>query len=76
MFKINRVIVKRCLEDKRNMTEFEISRQLLSIDEKTVVLRFIDDFIALSFSSRVLMIEEKTYLFLRHRDVTAFLRAY
>jgi hypothetical protein len=76
MFEVNRVIVKRRLEDKHSITEFEIARQLLLIDEKTVILRFIDDFIALSFSSRLFMIEEKTYLFLRHRDVAASLRAH
>jgi hypothetical protein len=76
MFEINRVIVKRRLEDKRSMTEFEITRQLLSIDEKTVILRFINDFIALSFSSRLFIIKEKTYLFFRHRDVAASLKAH
>jgi hypothetical protein len=76
MFEINRVIVKCRLEDKRNMTEFEIARQLLSINEKTVILRFINNFIALNFSSRLFMIEEKTYLFLRYRDVAASLRTH
>jgi hypothetical protein len=56
MFEINRVIVKRRLEDKRSMTKFEVARQLLSIDEKTVILCFIDDFIALKFSSRLFML--------------------
>jgi hypothetical protein len=76
MFEINRIIIKRRLKRKRSRSEYEVARQLLSINKKTIILRFIDDFIALSFSSRLSMIEEKTFLFLRYRDVVVSLRAH
>jgi hypothetical protein len=76
MFEVNRIIIKRRLKRKRSRSEYEVARQLLSVNEETAILCFIDDFIALGFSSRLSMIEEKAFLFLRHRGVVVSLGAH
>lgn len=46
------------------MIEYSEDRQLLTVDEETAILRFIDNFAALGFPLRLHMLEEKALLLL------------
>lgn len=67
MYGANRKTIKNRLDGKRTMTEYSEDRQLLTADEETAILRFIDNFAALGFPLRLHMLEEKALLLLRIR---------
>jgi hypothetical protein len=52
---------------KRIMSEFFMNRQLLVSHKETIILKFVNKFIALSFSFRLSMMKEKVELILRER---------
>jgi hypothetical protein len=59
---------------KRIMFEFFMNRQLLVSHEETIILKFVNKFIALSFFLRLLMMKEKIELILRKRRHNVNLR--
>ncbi len=67
---VSRMTILRRLKEDRTINEFAKNRQLLFEQEKTIILRFVDEFIALRFSLRKYMIEEKVSLLLRKRRVS------
>ena len=69
IYDVNRKIIKNRLNDKRIKKEFAQQIQKLTFEKKIVIFRFIDDYIALRFSSRQIMIIEKTQFLLFKRRV-------
>ncbi len=67
---VSRMIILRRLKKKRVMNDFSKNRQLLFDQEETIILRFVDEFIALKFSLEIYMIEEKIILLLREREIS------
>ncbi len=67
---VSRMTILRRLKEDRTIDEFAKNRQLLFEQEETIILRFVDEFIALRFSLRKYMIEEKVSLLLRERRVS------
>ncbi len=63
-------IVRNRVKEKRTMKDFSKDRQLLSDQEETVILRFVDQFIELRFSLRLYMIEKKVILLLQKREIS------
>jgi hypothetical protein len=61
---------------RRIMFEYFMNRQLLISHEKKAILEFVNRFIELSFSSRLLMLKEKIELILREREQNANLKAH
>ncbi len=67
---VSRMIILRRLKEERTMNDFSKDRQLLFDQEETIILKFVDEFIALRFSLRLYMIEEKVILLLRERRIS------
>ncbi len=63
-------IVDNRLKEKRTMKDFSKNCQLLFDQEETIILRFVNEFIALRFSFRLYMIEEKVILLLQKRGIS------
>ncbi len=63
-------IVDNRLKEKRTMKDFSKNRQLFFDQEETIILKFVDEFIALRFSFRLYMIKEKIILLLQKRDIS------
>jgi hypothetical protein len=67
---VSRKTVANRLKGKRTMKDCSKNRQLLSDQEETVILRFVDQFTELEFLFRLYMIEEKAVLLLQKRGVS------
>jgi transposase len=67
---VSRMTLLKWLKEERTMNDFSKNRQLLSKQEETIILRFVDEFIALRFFLRIYMIEEKVIFLLRKREVS------
>lgn len=68
-FGVSRSTMQRRLRGKRSRAEFCKSRQLLSEEEETSILRFVDQFTLLGFPPRLSTIREKVMLLLKNRGV-------
>ncbi len=58
--KMNRMIIRRRLKEKRIMKKFSKNRQLFFEQEETIILKFVNQFTELRFSLRCYMIEKKS----------------
>ncbi len=65
-----RRIIDNRLKEKRTMNDFSKNRQLFTDQEEAIILEFVNDFIALKFSFRLYMIEEKVILLLQKREIS------
>ncbi len=63
-------IVRSRVKEKRTMKDYSKNRQLFSDQEKTIILKFVNEFIALRFLFRKYMIEEKILLLLQKRRIS------
>ncbi len=63
-------IVRNQVKEKRTMKEYSKDRQLLFDQEETIILKFVNEFIALRFFLRKYMIEEKILLLLQKRRIS------
>ncbi len=69
---VSKMILLKRLKENRIMKKFSKNRQLFFEQEETIILRFVNEFIALRFFLRIYMIEEKVILLLRKREVSIF----
>jgi hypothetical protein len=63
-------IVRNRVKEKRIMKNYSKNRQLFFDQEETIILRFVNEFIALRFSLRKYMIKEKVLLLLKKRRIS------
>ena len=69
VYEVNRQIVANRIFEKKITTEFHENMKLFLIFvEKTTFFRFVNQFVALGFSPRLFMLEEKTVLMFRKKN--------
>ncbi len=69
---VSRMTILKRLKEDRIINEFAKNRQLFFEQEKTIILKFVNEFIALKFSLKKYMIEKKISLLLRKRRISIF----
>jgi hypothetical protein len=67
---VSKMIILKRLKEKRIMNDFSKNRQLLFEQEETIILKFVNQFIALRFFFRIYMIEKKVILLLQKRQIS------
>jgi hypothetical protein len=65
-----REIIDNRLKEKRIMKDFSKNRQLFIDQAKTIILKFVNDFIALKFLFRLYKIEEKVILLFQKQRIS------